>query len=432
MENAKTELHNTAEVKPEAGGFFAMGKKGTLWLVLDVDKDAGTALVLAEKDIGYMAYNSKKTLLEDVTWETCTLRRWLNNDYYNSVFSEAEKAVIIESELHNPDNPKHHSLSRGGNDTRDKIFLLSIEEAEKYFKDNEDRATGCWWWLRSPGSAGTEAAGIYSYGGISYSGDFAYHRDRCGVRPAFRINLRSELFQSLTYISQVEKVNTEAPPDNAEPEPHNTDEVRPEAGAYFTMGKEGSLWVILDVDKNAETALVLAEKDIDYRPYHDRKEAVTWETCTLRKWLNSEYYKSAFSNTQKEAIIESELENPNNPEYWDTYGGNTTRDKIFLLSIDEARKYINDYHILAINREWWLRSPGEDSCHAAYIDYKGIYTIFGNHVNVKYSVRPAFRIDMKSKFFRSLLTAGQSGDVVFKNPPQHVPVEIEIRDRDYL
>ena len=182
MENAKTELHNTAEVKPEAGGFFAMGKKGTLWLVLDVDKDAGTALVLAEKDIGYMAYNSKKTLLEDVTWETCTLRRWLNNDYYNSVFSEAEKAVIIESELHNPDNPKHHSLSRGGNDTRDKIFLLSIEEAEKYFKDNEDRATGCWWWLRSLGSAGTEAAGIYSYGGISYSGDFAYHRDRCGVR----------------------------------------------------------------------------------------------------------------------------------------------------------------------------------------------------------------------------------------------------------
>ena len=74
MENAKTELHNTAEVKPEAGGFFAMGKKGTLWLVLDVDKDAGTALVLAEKDIDYRPYHDRK---EAVTWETCTLRKWL-------------------------------------------------------------------------------------------------------------------------------------------------------------------------------------------------------------------------------------------------------------------------------------------------------------------------------------------------------------------
>ena len=189
---------------------------------------------------------------------------------------------------------------------------------------------------------------------------------------------------------------------------------------------------MLDYDGENNKVLLLSKYGLDAKPYNTQNTDVTWETCTLRKWLNSEYYKSAFSNTQKEAIIESELENPNNPEYWDTYGGNTTRDKIFLLSIDEARKYINDYHILAINREWWLRSPGEDSCHAAYIDYKGIYTIFGNHVNVKYSVRPAFRIDMKSKFFRSLLTAGQSGDVVFKNPPQHVPVEIEIRDRDYL
>ena len=46
MENAKTELHNTAEVKPETGGYLGMGKIDTLWLVLDVDKDAGTEMEL--------------------------------------------------------------------------------------------------------------------------------------------------------------------------------------------------------------------------------------------------------------------------------------------------------------------------------------------------------------------------------------------------
>ncbi len=236
----------------------------------------------------------------------------------------------------------------------------------------------------------------------------------------------------MTYISKAEKLITEAPPDNSKTERHNTADVRPEAGAYFSMGKEGSLWLILDVDKAAEAALVLAEKDINYRSYHDRKESVTWETCTLREWLNNDYFNSAFSEAEKAAILVSELENPNNPEYWDTEGGNATKDKIFLLSIDEARKYIKDYRILAIDSWWWLRSPGEDSRHAAHISYDGIYATGGVFVNAKNSVRPAFRINMKSEFFQSLLTVSQSGDVVFKNPSQHVPIEIEIRDRDFL
>ena len=166
--------------------------------------------------------------------------------------------------------------------------------------------------------------------------------------------------------------------------------------------------------------------------------------------MNQTFLEEAFSPLEKKHIVNTYVDNSYSQGFsgYHTYAGSSTYDNVFLLSCAEADKYFQSDEERAAGAtgfagsteaiqkrdrcKWWLRSPGEDSCHAAYIDYKGIYTIFGNHVNVKYSVRPAFRIDMKSKFFRSLLTAGQSGDVVFKNPPQHVPVEIEIRDRDYL
>ena len=107
--------------------------------------------------------------------------------------------------IKNEDNSEHGTS--GGNDTEDKVFLLSEKEAETLFSNDDERiakATGyaeksgvcvnkeksAWWWLRSPGSDSYGAAGVRSYGWVSRHGNIVYD-NRGGVRPALHMNLQS-------------------------------------------------------------------------------------------------------------------------------------------------------------------------------------------------------------------------------------------------
>ncbi|MGN0465505.1 MAG: DUF6273 domain-containing protein [Lachnospiraceae bacterium] len=119
------------------------------WLV--VKKEGNRELLLTKESVGQKPYNDS---LEDITWEQCTLRQWLNGEFYNETFSEEEKAMIEVTRVINEDNPEYGT--QGGNDTDDKVFLLSHDEVWEYFgQDAEDaeekRAMGEWWWTRSVG-----------------------------------------------------------------------------------------------------------------------------------------------------------------------------------------------------------------------------------------------------------------------------------------
>ena len=167
------------------------------WRVLTVDGDK--ALVISEKLLDYVSYNQEYT---DVTWETCTLRSWMNNDFLNAAFSSSEQAKIATVTNQNPDNPEYGT--KGGRPTQDKIFALSIEEANRYFSSNSDRkayTTDCahkrgwdsddrsnWWWLRSPGSYSNYAAYVFNDGDINPYGPVVRLDSGC-VRPAFWLNL---------------------------------------------------------------------------------------------------------------------------------------------------------------------------------------------------------------------------------------------------
>ena len=150
----------TTETEFRPGARLFWGKQNVM-RVLSVDRENDTALVIADKPVCDRRYHEE---WEAVTWEHCSLRKWLNGAYFNETFSEEEKAAIIETRLTNADNPQYGT--RGGNDTTDRIFLLSIEEAEKYFSGDADRATGEWWWLRSPGDYSLYAAYVNYGGGI--------------------------------------------------------------------------------------------------------------------------------------------------------------------------------------------------------------------------------------------------------------------------
>ena len=172
------------------------------WLVLE--KQDGKVLLISKYCIDAKPYNEKDAY---VTWETCTLRQWLNGNFIDETFIEEEKTLICDTYLQNPDNPEYGT--DGGNDTTDKVFLLSINEAEKYFANDEARATtatsyarvqgiyvseengtngyACWW-LRSPGNGSGDAARVDNGGAVLCSGSIVDYGGS-GVRPAFWANV---------------------------------------------------------------------------------------------------------------------------------------------------------------------------------------------------------------------------------------------------
>ena len=190
------------------------------WRILDIQNN--TALIITECIIEQRPYHNRSG---DVTWADCELREYLNGEFYDK-FSEADKARIIPVENMNPDNQWYGS--KGGEDTKDSIFLLNIEETVcKYFGDssrnlenrsakqrywfqkkdeNNNKRTSkfdgyvWWWWLRSPGRDNRRAVYIHGDGniGIQGNGTFRYSSNTLhhltgdnsgGVRPALWLKL---------------------------------------------------------------------------------------------------------------------------------------------------------------------------------------------------------------------------------------------------
>ena len=100
------------------------GKEPIEWIVLS--NDGEKMLLLSKYALDCKQYNTEDT---EITWENCTLRNWLNGSFYNTAFSEKEKLMIKKTIVVNDDNPE--SGTKGGNNTSDNIFLLSIDDMKK-------------------------------------------------------------------------------------------------------------------------------------------------------------------------------------------------------------------------------------------------------------------------------------------------------------
>ena len=184
-------------------GNYPQDKDGTEkpieWIVMK--NEGNQVLLLSKYVLDAKPYNNEEW--GDVTWETSDIRQWLNNEFYTTAFNKAEKAKIQTSLTKNEDNSKYGTS--GGNDTEDKVFLLSEKEAETLFSNDDERiakVTGyaeksgvyvneekvAWWWLRSPGRYSSSAAVVGSDGWVYGDGSIvsgAYD----GVRPALHLNI---------------------------------------------------------------------------------------------------------------------------------------------------------------------------------------------------------------------------------------------------
>lgn len=188
------------------------------WLVLAVEGDK--ALLLSEQALAGKDYNSPDHFLYEVTWETCTLRAWLNNEFLNEAFSSREQQAIIPANLQNPGYESGGFVVSGGNDTTDKVFILSPDEAEKYlpteasrrcsptdyavsmgaankwgYEDNTDAhevrdgytPDVCIWWLRAPGEIGHYAALCDHTGMVDRDGEYIAF-EGMSVRPCLWVS----------------------------------------------------------------------------------------------------------------------------------------------------------------------------------------------------------------------------------------------------
>jgi len=176
------------------------------WLVLD--SQDGKALILSEKVIERRAYRDPIT---SITWSECDIRKYLNTEFLES-FSIEDRERILDTKVVTNNNPWYNT--DGGEDTTDKIFLLSLEEVVKYFGDsgqlnnrpnndthaisdqyNQQRIAydkyglASLWWLRSPGALTNLAITIYYVGDVYLIGADV-DIDVGGVRPALWLMLQ--------------------------------------------------------------------------------------------------------------------------------------------------------------------------------------------------------------------------------------------------
>ena len=438
------------------------------WLVLD--RIGSSVLLLSRYGLDTQPYHETDA---SVTWETCTLRKWLNGAFLETAFTWAERRAIRMTCVDNGTQQGYAGWNGvAAVNTYDEVFLLSYAEANRYlgvtYENTENLAaraaptdfakqrdvgfnTACLtaageyasgWWLRSPGFDAGDAARVGADGSLwSYS----VNTNGACVRPAIWVSTEiamETLTPRPTATPTPRPTATPTPRPTATPVPTATPTPRPTAtpvptatptpvptatptpvptatpspvptaeptlvptatpvpvavgdhvwfGAYPQTAsgtdKTPIEWLVLDRD--GDDVLLLSRYGLDCMPYHDRLEATAWSKCSLRTWLNDEFFYSAFTFEERQGVLSAFVDNgaAQGCAGWLTSGGQNTIDRVFLLSYAEANRYFGltysdgnassraaptDYALTrgAYAAEdcttgdgaragfWWLRSPG--------------------------------------------------------------------------
>lgn len=163
------------------------------WRVLDINDDK--ALLITVQDIISLQYDLKQR----TTWADYPVRKLLNDGFYNTAFTELERKQIVLSMINTPKNKKQRV--DGGPDTEDRVFLLSMDEVEKYMLTEESRKSVAteyahkqhptkddrgYWQLRTPGNGRWGSVAISDDSG-TYCASTGNHVGYSYLRPAMWI-----------------------------------------------------------------------------------------------------------------------------------------------------------------------------------------------------------------------------------------------------
>lgn len=407
------------------------------WTVLD--KKENKLLLISTYNLDCLQTHAGRVF---PTWEKSDIRKWLNYDFLIKSFSEEELRRIPLSSLTTPS---------GGADTEDFVFLLSREEAKKYFSNNKARQTQptyyavmhgdtlspstsarsrCQaWWLRSPMRGSDYFADYASLDG-SINNYYAIS-DFGGIRPALWINVAITANDNATTTAAVvlEKdakisASNERPTGLVVPlsECAVGDKVEFGKFPYYENGKKANIiWNVMAIESGK--ALLLSEKILDSRLYSkEGYDPTNWEDCALRSWLNGKFLDSAFTSKERKRISRTSVDSTKNH-----YGasqhvmdGPKTQDYVFLFSADEIIQYFNivtkdfnpemkvaaleaewtEYALKRVDQDylnggtqWWLRTPGYRHTGGETVKNDGfIFEVY--HIGADQGVRPALWVNL--------------------------------------
>ena len=438
------------------------------WLVLARDGDK--ALVISKYVLDCLPYNTERT---SVTWENCSLREWLNKDFYNKAFSAKEKKNIVNSKITAEKNPEYDTYA--GRDTMDNVFLLSVTEAKRYFEGEKarrcistdyamengvnidrdfeiDDQACCWWWLRSPGYRNYHAAGVGSGGSVGGASSYVDRSDN-GVRPCLWVHV---FFCDDSTENKGAKSPAGSATGNKEKKSGSTENMEAKwqvgntvfFGAYpqsaWGIDRTPVEWLVLARD--GDKALVISKYALDTMPYSDAQlnhtwtgssaTHFTWDSGYLRKWLNNDFYNNVFGTFEKNQIITSVVTADPNPREHRAYGIDTM-DNVFLLSAVEAKQYFkSDMSRMCVPTDyalekgaytnsafmvdgracctWWLRTPGSYTTEVLSVENDGNISLFGEYVvSTSYCVRPCMWVrifDEKEAAYKTAVERFENDD----------------------
>ena len=162
------------------------------------------------------------------------------------------------------------------------------------------------------------------------------------------------------------------------------------------------------LEETADSYFLLSRDSLASLPWDKSGKNTVWATCSLRAWLNGEFFRTAFTKEEQSAILEKENANGDDLGYG-TFAGKNTRDRVFLLSGAELNRLVPEnqrtaratnqakkqgaYTNASGNIAWWLRSPGMNAKSPAYLASAGA---IGNRAHEMtetiIGVRPAIRV----------------------------------------
>lgn len=226
------------------------------------------------------------------SWEDCTLREWLNNDFFEEAFTKSEKKSIIDT-----------SYSMYTGDARwltDKVFL---PEYLKYRMNPQDATCeptdhtedlgiqmengSCKFWtrdvnlMRSAGGGTAVGSFVMCLGTKSnnsgHGPDGLFTAEDVGVRPVISVEYEGTF--EMKDIDVADRVT------------------------LGTYDEDPITWIVFDKDKNGITAVSKYALD---KMKMNKKDVVDFADSSLHDWLNEEFYEDAFTDKQKKLIVADE------------------------------------------------------------------------------------------------------------------------------
>ena len=460
--------------QPSIGEIFTFGhyKQGhndedklIEWIILDIKDDSYNEtkdvsyLVISRYCLDMRKFNDEE---KEVTWEKSDIRKWLNDTFASEAFVEEEMMFIKET-------AEVGDLSSTPREAEDKVFLLAGDEVYNYVKGNvackptayarrfinfpNQENGNCCWWARSNGYESCSMEYVTASGSVNIYG--ASVENRMGVRPVVWIKKYSENGRHLRFCGKT----LDQPKQVIDIKSMVGDKQKIASlecgdlasfGSYI-QGKKGEVkpieWFVLQV--SGSNVWLLSKYALDVQPYNVEYKDVTWNSCSLRKWLNKYFYHKAFSNEEKKLMEDvisygyEELES----KWGGTWRKKTIKssDKVFLISEEDAHKYeyliqpmimcpVTDYvktlDFYSYKKKhkccWWVRDDNTTKS-----DKKKIEVISLTGASEEFSinredicVRPAIVLNLDENFVSSIDDNDQYDDAIKEDEKKDSNFEI--------